>query len=123
MILPDTVAQFNCTAIATFINWKINDIPVNILTNSLVSSFKNKQISETHESVGITRKQYQDSVCSQTRGIIKHKQWCLPCNNACIENSNLSPTPVSHQYANVLEVYKECEGGNNEHDYENVHVE
>ena len=83
-----------------------------------MSSFKNKQISETHESVGITRKQYQYSVCSQTRGIIKHKQWCCPCNNACIENTNLSPTPVSYQYANVLKVYKECEGGINEHNYE-----
>ena len=31
-IMPDTVALFNCTAIATFINWKINDTPVDQFT-------------------------------------------------------------------------------------------
>ena len=30
---------------------------------------------------------------------------------------------VSHQYENVVEVNKKCEGDGNEYDYENMHVE
>ena len=41
---------------------------------------------------------------------------------ACVHSAThgQQPTPVSHQYENVLEVYKEYKGGNNKDDYENV---
>ena len=40
-IMPDTlVALFNCTAIATFINWKIND------TQAPVDQFTSEQFQE-----------------------------------------------------------------------------
>ena len=53
-IMPDTVALFNCTAIATFINWKINDTPVDQFTReqfqeqaSVVVNVTQSLISET----------------------------------------------------------------------------
>ena len=113
-ILSDTVALFNCTAIATFINWKINDTPVDQFTSkqfqeqaSVVLNACNTgfDIRDT-ESFGITGKQ-QHSVCSCTRGIIKHVQWCLPCNNACIEKLR-TVISVLHQCLISMQMYLKC---------------
>ena len=60
-------------------------------------------------------------MCSCTKGIIKHVQWCIPCNNAKLRTVISVPHQcLIMQYANVLEVYKECEVGNNEHNYESA---
>ena len=52
--MPNKVALFNCTAIATFINWKINDTSVDQFTNeqfqeqpSVVVNVTQGLISET----------------------------------------------------------------------------
>ena len=57
--MPDTVALFNCTAIATFINWKINDTPVDQFTSeqfqeqaSVVVNVTQSLISETLRVLG-----------------------------------------------------------------------
>ena len=59
--MPDTVALFNCTAIATFINWMINDTPADQFTSEqfqeqasvVVNVTQGFNIRDT-ESVGIT---------------------------------------------------------------------
>ena len=62
--MPDTlVALFNCTAIATFINWNINDTPVDQFTSkqfqeqaSVVVNATQSLILETLRVLGLLEK-------------------------------------------------------------------